>query len=65
MTQENITHFVSAGAISSPLWLHELQNSTEAISEYIALWLPILGALWLLVQIWAKLKSASKGKPDE
>lgn len=47
-------HLTSAGAlgaIASPLWLPTLQG----VSDMAAMILPILGVLWLLVQITLRL----------
>lgn len=49
------TNALSVAAISSPWWLEKLQD----VSQVAALLLPILGGLWLLVQIFSKL---SRGK---
>jgi hypothetical protein len=38
---------VAVGAVSAPLWLPSLTQ----ISNFAALCMPILGALWLIVQI--------------
>jgi hypothetical protein len=50
----NTTHAVAVGAVSAPLWLPSLTQ----ISNFAALCMPILGALWLLIQItravWSK-----------
>jgi hypothetical protein len=43
----NTTHAVAVGAVSAPLWLPSLTQ----ISNFAALCMPILGALWLLIQI--------------
>lgn len=42
---------IAAGAIMSPLWRQALQS----VSEDAALVAPILGCLWLVVQIGAKV----------
>lgn len=42
---------IAAGAITSPLWRQALQS----VSEDAALLAPILGCLWLIVQIGAKI----------
>lgn len=43
----NTTHVVAAGAIAAPVWLPSLTQ----VSSFAALMMPILGAVWLLVQI--------------
>lgn len=58
---ENTTTAAAAGAIASPIWLPWLQTASE-ISAVIA---PILGVIWLLVQIWAKLRSTLKEKGEK
>lgn len=46
---ERATNAVAAGAVASPWWLPELQQA----SEIAALFLPILGVAWLLLQMIA------------
>ena len=41
------THVVAVGAIASPSWLPSLSE----LSNFAATMTPILGAIWLLVQI--------------
>ena len=48
---EATTTTVAAGAVSSPLWLPELGT----VSEVAAMLAPILGAVWLTVQIVSKV----------
>jgi hypothetical protein len=48
---DNATTAVAASAVASPVWLPWLQTASQ-IAATLA---PILGALWLLVQIWAKI----------
>lgn len=43
----NTTHVVAAGAVSAPVWLPSLTQ----VSSYAASIMPILGVVWLLVQI--------------
>jgi len=42
---------VAAAAVVSPFWLPWLQTA----SEVAAIAAPILGVVWLVVQIWAKI----------
>lgn len=46
-TVDRVTDGVAVGMVSSPVWLPGLQQ----VSEIAALVVPILGAIWLLVQI--------------
>lgn len=52
MTTEKITNWLAAGAIASPAWLPSLQD----ISQVAALLLPILGVIWLALQIFLKIR---------
>jgi hypothetical protein len=45
---EAVTDAIAVGAVSSPLWLHQ-------VSELAGLLLPIAGVTWLAVQIAVKL----------
>lgn len=49
---------IAAGAVASPVWLPWLHTTSE-IAATIA---PILGLIWLLVQIYAKLKDLRKDR---
>lgn len=49
---DNATNVLSAGAVISPFWLPVLEQT----SGFAALLAPILGAIWLVIQIWAKIK---------
>jgi len=53
---ELITTAGAVGAIGSPWWLPWLQT----VSEFAAIIAPILGVIWLLVQITFKLREAFK-----
>lgn len=48
---DNATTAIAAGAVASPVWLPWLQTASQ-VAAAVA---PILGAIWLLVQIWAKV----------
>lgn len=54
---EYTTDTAAVAAIASPLWLPTLHT----VSELAALIVPILGALWLAVQIATKLYTFFKG----
>jgi len=56
MTMEHVTTGTAAGAVTSPIWLPWL----HAVSDVAALTVPILGAIWLIVQISVKLYEAKK-----
>jgi hypothetical protein len=51
MTTEHLTSAGAGAAIASPLWLPSLQT----VSDVAAMALPILGVIWLVVQITTKL----------
>lgn len=59
MTTDKITTWIAAGAIASPAWLPSLQT----ISQIAALLLPILGVVWLAVQIVFNVREHRRGKP--
>lgn len=44
---DHATTYVASAAVTSPLWLPSLKD----VSEVAGLLLPILGAVWLIVQI--------------
>jgi hypothetical protein len=50
-THEIVTDAAAAGAVASPIWLPTLHQA----SEFAAMILPILGALWLALQIGLKI----------
>jgi len=47
---ENTTTAVAASAVTAPFWLPSLQSASEAAATIA----PILGVLWLIVQIASK-----------
>lgn len=51
-----VTHGVSMAAASSPMWLPWLQG----VSEIAAMVAPILGVIWLAVQIISKFRESPK-----
>lgn len=44
---DRVTDGIAIAAVSSPVWLPFLQG----VSEFAGLVVPILGAIWLMVQI--------------
>lgn len=50
---DRVTNTVAAGAVFSPWWMPSLSE----LSQTAALLLPILGVIWLAVQIIAKIVS--------
>lgn len=48
---DSVTNWIATAAVISPVWLPFLMD----VSQIAALMLPILGGLWLLVQIWSKI----------
>lgn len=48
---DRVTDGVAVTAVASPVWLPALQS----VSDLAALVVPILGAIWLFVQIWGYL----------
>jgi hypothetical protein len=53
---EIVTDTGATAALTSPLWLPSLHS----VSEFAALILPILGAVWLVLQICGRLLALSK-----
>lgn len=51
MNLENATNGAAVGAVASPLWLPSFHTISAGAAEI----LPILGVLWLVVQIGFKL----------
>lgn len=49
-----VTDTGAVAAIASPWWLPTLHD----VSQFAAEWLPILGAVWLIVQIGVKVHTA-------
>lgn len=56
MSLDTLTNGVAVAAVSSPLWLRDLGSLAGDV-------IPILGAVWLIVQIAHKLANWSS-KPD-
>jgi len=54
---DHSTSAVATAAVSSPLWLPSLKD----VSDVAALLLPILGAVWLVVQIAGYIIRHRKG----
>lgn len=57
MTLDGANYAVAAAAISSPLWLQNLGNVAADV-------VPVLGAIWLVVQIAHKLANWSSKHDD-
>lgn len=53
---ENLTSVTAGAAMTSPWWLPALHGFSQIAAEAA----PILGALWLLVQIGSKLHEMYK-----
>ena len=53
-----MTGGVAVAAVISPAWLPMLTD----ISTYAALFMPIFGVCWLVVQIYAKIKEIQSKK---
>ena len=51
-TVDNATTAVAASAVASPIWLPWLAPASEAAAAVM----PLLGAVWLVVQIIAKVR---------
>ena len=58
---EKTTTWLAAGAVASPAWLPSLKSVSE-IAGYL---LPILGVIWLAVQIGFKVREYVKRRPKE
>lgn len=61
MTSDPVTNATAAGALSSPLWIPKLSEVSTMAAEI----LPILGAIWLVVQIVGKVYPAIRGKKED
>lgn len=53
MTVDKATDVVAAAAVTSPIW----HSWMEQISQWAGLMLPILGCIWLAVQIYFKWRN--------
>ncbi|NPU64592.1 hypothetical protein HL667_06245 [Bradyrhizobium sp. 83012] len=58
MTYENVTNGTAVGALTSYFWLPSFHSISSACAEIA----PVLGALWLLLQITLKLYDRYHGK---
>lgn len=56
MTLDKVSNTIAAGAVVSPWWLPSL----ETLSQNAALMLPILGCVFLLVQLIWKISGRDK-----
>lgn len=57
MSLDGLTSAVAVGAVSSPLWLQNIGNVAGNV-------VPVLGAVWLVVQIAHKLANWSNKSDD-
>lgn len=60
-TTDTLGASVGVSAVTSPAWLPWLQN----VSEVAAMLAPILGAVWLIVQIYSKVREQLRKRKDE
>lgn len=58
---DNMKSAVASAAVTSPWWLTALHNWSQTAAEVV----PILGAIYLAVQIVQKLFEIGKGKPKD
>lgn len=62
MTSDRSMITAGVAGISSPFWL----PSIETLSNIAAVWLPILGCLWMFIQmgffVYGKIKVYKKGR---
>lgn len=58
LVSDSVTGGVAIAAIISPAWLPMIQD----ISTYAALFMPILGVMWLAVQIVTKVYETFRNK---
>jgi Na+/alanine symporter len=56
-----INSVTATAALTSPWWLPGLHSVSTAAAEIV----PILGALWLMVQIIVAIYKATRKKPDD
>lgn len=59
-TNDAVTTVGAWGAIMSPAWLPSLQQTSDVAGRVA----PILGVIWLLVQIWSKVYSTVRDLND-
>ncbi|QOV06128.1 hypothetical protein CPT_Pasto_054 [Rhizobium phage Pasto] len=57
---DNATTAVAASAVASPVWLPWLQTASQVAATLA----PIIGVIWLLVQIWSKIVETRRRKAD-
>lgn len=55
------TSIVAATAVASPIWL----QAVEGVSTVAEWALPVLGAVWLVIQIIFKLKEMNRGRDED
>jgi hypothetical protein len=56
---EHVTNGTAVGAVTSYFWLPTFHSLSAACAEIV----PVLGALWLLIQIGFKFYDRYSGKP--
>jgi hypothetical protein len=61
MNQDTLTSAAAGAALTSPGWLHMLQDWSTVAGAL----LPILGAVWLIVQIATKIIETRRRRRDE
>lgn len=59
-TTDHVNASAAAAAITSPWWLPALHEGSQIAAEA----LPILGVVWILVQIGAKIFTTAQHKKD-
>jgi len=57
MNMDRVNFAIAGTAVASPAWLPYL----EGVSQIAALLLPVVGVVWISMQVWAKIKSLKKG----
>ena len=60
MISDTTTNIAAAGALVSPFWIPRLSELSTMAAEI----LPILGAVWLIVQILSRIYSIIASKKE-
>lgn len=58
---DNTSAAVAASAVTSPIWLPWLQYASDGAAQIA----PLLGAIWLIIQIIAKLREMLRKDKDK